>query len=74
MSQREAIEIIRTYIRILVQAGIPIEKVYLSGSFARNDANEESDIDVMLISESFDDADDYCLSKPGYTQRKLITV
>ena len=64
MSQSEALEIVRAYVRILIQAGIPISRAFLYGSFARGEAHEDSDIDVMLLSDSFDNADDLCLSKP----------
>jgi predicted nucleotidyltransferase len=64
MSQKEAIEIIRRYLVVLRQKGIPVEMAYLYGSYARGDAHEGSDIDVMLISSLYDTADDYELSKP----------
>jgi len=44
--------------------GIEINKAILYGSYARNEAKPESDIDVMLISKMFDTDNDYILSKP----------
>jgi len=64
MSQKEAIKKIKEYLLILKQAGIPIQKSFLYGSYARNDANEDSDIDVMLVSDIFDTTDDYIIAKP----------
>jgi uncharacterized protein len=64
MVQREIIDIIKTYIRNLNQFGLPIQKAYLYGSYARNEATEKSDIDVLLVSDIFDTDDDAILSKP----------
>jgi len=55
MSQREALEVIKQYIRLLNSSGITIYKAYLYGSYAKNQASLESDIDVLLVSKSFDE-------------------
>jgi len=64
MVQQEAINIVKQYIRNLKNDGIPIKLAYLYGSYARNEATEDSDIDVLLVSDIFDTDDDYILSKP----------
>lgn len=64
MLQKDAINILRQYIINLNNGGIAIFKAYLFGSYARNEATENSDIDVLLISEAFDTDDDIVLSKP----------
>lgn len=64
MLQQDAINIIRNYVSNLNNAGIIIYKTYLFGSYARNQANENSDIDVLLVSDAFDTDDDVVLSKP----------
>ena len=64
MVQKEIIEIVRQYIRNLRNDGIIIKFAYLYGSFARNEALPDSDIDVLLVSDMFDTDDDYILSKP----------
>ncbi|MDP3642643.1 MAG: nucleotidyltransferase domain-containing protein [Bacteroidota bacterium] len=64
MSQIDAINIVRAYLKVLKQAGIIIDKAFLYGSFARDEANADSDIDLMLVSGMFDTDDDYVLSKP----------
>jgi predicted nucleotidyltransferase len=64
MSKSEVIIILNSYIRLLRKAGIPIEKAYLHGSYAHDNASESSDIDVMLISPFFDTTDDLILSSP----------
>jgi len=54
MSKDEAIIILQKFINKLTESQISIEKAYLYGSYAKNSANNESDIDVMLISALFD--------------------
>jgi predicted nucleotidyltransferase len=71
MSQADVINIIRSYLFVLKQAGINIDKAYLYGSYARNEADAESDIDVLLVSSLFDTDDDYVLSKPWLFTNKV---
>ena len=64
MFQQDAIIIVKRYIDNLNKAGFPIKKAYLFGSYARNEANENSDIDVLLVSGIFDTDDDKILAEP----------
>jgi uncharacterized protein len=64
MLQQDAINIVRQYVSNLNNSGVLIFKAYLFGSYARNQANENSDIDVLLVSDAFDTDDDVVLSKP----------
>jgi len=54
MPETEIIDIIKKYMLLLNEADIPVEKAFLFGSYLHNKANEDSDIDVMLVSEKFD--------------------
>jgi predicted nucleotidyltransferase len=71
MSQADAINIVRTYLLVLKQAGITIDKAYLYGSYARDEANIDSDIDLLLVSSLFDTDDDYILAKPWLYTNKV---
>ena len=71
MSQADVINIVRAYLLVLKQAGLHIDKAYLYGSYARNEATDHSDIDVMLVSSQFDTDDDYVLSKPWLFTKKV---
>ncbi len=73
MVQREVIKILKEYLHILEESGIYIQKAFLYGSYARNDANEQSDIDVMLISEIFDKNDDKQIGKIWRLTTKINT-
>jgi len=57
MVQREIIEKIKGCIYLLNSKGYNINKAFLYGSFARNEANDDSDIDLMLVSDAFDNSD-----------------
>lgn len=71
MSQSDVINIVRAYLLVLKQSGIKIDKAFLYGSYARNEASEDSDIDLMLVSSLFDTDDDYVLSKPWIYSGKV---
>jgi predicted nucleotidyltransferase len=64
MSQTEVIVLVKSYLDALKQAGIPIAMAYLYGSYARDEATPDSDIDLLLVSSVFDTNDDLTLSKP----------
>lgn len=57
MAQREVIKLLQLYIQMLNESGLQIDKAFLYGSFARNEARDDSDIDVMLVSGNFDNND-----------------
>jgi len=63
MSQKQVIELLKKYICILYNEGIPIERAFLYGSYAKDEASLESDIDVMLVSEIFEKNDDKLIGK-----------
>jgi uncharacterized protein len=52
-SKDEILRDIKRYIAELNNSGIPIYKAVLFGSWARGKAGEESDVDVVLISDKF---------------------
>jgi predicted nucleotidyltransferase len=54
MVNPKTIDIVKKYLKILLDEGIVVKKAFLYGSQARGAATEESDIDVMLISPLFD--------------------
>ena len=64
MLQQDALNIARQYVANLNKAGIVIYKAWLFGSYARNQARDSSDIDILLVSDVFDTDDDVILSKP----------
>jgi predicted nucleotidyltransferase len=64
MVNTEITGIIRKYLHLLAQNGIPVQRAFVYGSYARNEERKDSDIDVMLVSDYFDTTDIYKTSKP----------
>ena len=71
MAQDEVIKILHKYISLLGASGIPVAKAYLYGSYARNEANDDSDIDIMLVSEIFDQEGDKIRAKAWLATEKI---
>jgi predicted nucleotidyltransferase len=71
MAQIEIIDLVRKYILLLNAAGIPVVKAFLYGSYARNEAHPDSDIDVMVISPAFDTHDDKIKAKAWLLTEKV---
>ncbi len=61
MVERTIMTAIQRYIKALSSFGIHTHRIVLFGSFARGDANEFSDIDLVVIAPEFDGARDIAL-------------
>ncbi|HZH71415.1 MAG TPA: nucleotidyltransferase domain-containing protein [Mariniphaga sp.] len=70
MVEREIIEILKKYIFILRSEGIIVDRAYLYGSHLSNTANDNSDIDVLIVTEN---EDDYLSGKIWSLTRKINT-
>ncbi|PIS07998.1 nucleotidyltransferase [Candidatus Berkelbacteria bacterium CG10_big_fil_rev_8_21_14_0_10_43_13] len=57
MSTTEAKQIGKRYAQHLRQNHFPFKQIYLFGSFAKGSFDEESDIDIAVISDKFDEVD-----------------
>ncbi|MDD3687189.1 MAG: nucleotidyltransferase domain-containing protein [Bacteroidales bacterium] len=68
MATGEVIEILKKYILILRSEGISIDRAYLYGSYLSNTATDESDIDVMIVT---DIDDDYLIGKIWSLTKKV---
>lgn len=49
----EILEIAKRFIDCLQQQGISVEQAFLYGSYARGDAHDDSDIDIVVVSKDF---------------------
>ena len=54
MVKETVLEVIRNYLQAVNEAGLQTERAILYGSWARDEAREESDIDLIVISPEFD--------------------
>jgi predicted nucleotidyltransferase len=63
MAQGEIIEILKKYCLLLNSSGIPVYKAFLYGSYSRNEASSDSDIDILIVSKLFDTQNDMLKAK-----------
>jgi len=59
MDQSAAIEIVRNFKMALERTNVPVDRILLFGSYATGTFTENSDIDVIVISEAFDGLDQW---------------
>lgn len=50
MSRTQAKKIVKNYVKKLEASNYPVSEAYLFGSYAKNQAHKDSDIDVAIIS------------------------
>ncbi len=48
-SNRQINKVIKEYTKLLIDAGFPIEKIILFGSYAKRKAKTDSDIDLAVV-------------------------
>jgi uncharacterized protein len=58
MAQGEVIKILKKYCLLLNSSGIHVSKAYLYGSYSRNEETTDSDIDILIVSQLFDEQND----------------
>jgi len=69
MAKREIIDTLKKYIILLQSEGVLIDKAFLYGSYLSDSANDESDIDLMIVTEN--EEDDYLAGKVWSLTRKV---
>ena len=73
MAKREVIELLKKYIILLNAEGISVNKAFLFGSYLNDTASDSSDIDVMIVSDKYDETDDVTVGKIWKLTRKINT-
>jgi len=73
MARGEVIEILKKYISLLNTEGISVSKAYLFGSYSTDSANDESDIDIMIISDKYNENDDLIIGKVWKLTKHIST-
>jgi len=53
VTQQVTIRTVQSLAKQIMDSGIHLKRVYLYGSFARNQQHENSDIDVALVADEF---------------------
>ena len=69
MVENETLELLKEYINLLNENRIRIKYAYLYGSYLNNSNSENSDIDLMLVTEN--DCDDFEIGKIWSLTRKV---
>jgi uncharacterized protein len=54
ITQFAAVELVKQFVKELKDKGLHLRKVYLFGSYARNERRQYSDIDVALVADEFE--------------------
>jgi len=73
MASREVIELLRKYITLLNAEGISVNRAFLFGSYSNDTASDSSDIDVLIVSDKYDETDDVAAGKIWKLTRKINT-
>ncbi|OIP09461.1 MAG: hypothetical protein AUJ96_05205 [Armatimonadetes bacterium CG2_30_66_41] len=54
MADRAAVSAVQDYLQVVRRSGIGASRAVLFGSFSREDAGPDSDIDILVIAAEFD--------------------
>jgi uncharacterized protein len=73
MARSEVIELLKKYILLLNTEGISVNKAFLFGSYSTDNASENSDIDIMIVSDNYDENDDLAIGKIWHLTRRIST-
>lgn len=73
MATKEVIELLKKYIALLNAEGISVKKAFLFGSYSNDTASDSSDIDVMIVSDKYDETDDLAVGNIWKLTRKINT-
>jgi predicted nucleotidyltransferase len=73
MAKREVIELLKKYVTLLNSEGISVSNALLFVSYSNDIATENSDIDVLIFSDKYDENDDIAIGKIWKLPRKVNT-
>ncbi len=73
MAQGEIIALLKRYINLLDAEGFSVNKAFLFGSYSDDTATASSDIDVMIVSDQYDETDDLAVGKIWNLTRQVNT-
>jgi len=73
MAKEEIIALLKKYVDLLNTEGLSVRKAFLFGSYSAGNETSMSDIDVMIVSDKFDETDDIAIGKMWRLTRKINT-
>ncbi len=71
MDKFEIINQLKQYILLLSAEGIVVNKAFLFGSYSNNTASEDSDIDLLIVSDNNSENNDLLIGKMWLLTRKI---
>ncbi len=71
MAKEEVIAKLKKYLGVLERNGVHVSKAFLYGSYLHNQATEDSDIDVMVVSPQFDVRNDELIGRSWNLTREV---
>lgn len=57
MAERKIIMMLESYLKLLTSEGVAIDKAFLYGNYLTNSQTDESDIDLMIVTNEVSDDD-----------------
>ena len=73
MVKKQIIKLLEKYVELLKTEGVSVDKAFLYGSYFSDTATEESDIDLMIVTNNADADNDYIAGKVWSLTRKVST-
>lgn len=73
MAKREIIELLKRYITLLKSEGIIVEKAFLYGSYSSETETDDSDIDLMIVTNNKDADNDFIVGRIWQLTKRINT-
>jgi len=73
MANEEVIALLRKYVILLNNEGISVNRAFLFGSYLNDTPSDTSDIDVLIVSDKYDETDDDAAGKIWNLTRSINT-
>ena len=73
MAKKEVIDLLKRYITLLKSEGIAVEKAFLYGSYSLETETDDSDIDLMIVTNDKDADNDFIIGKIWQLTKKINT-
>lgn len=73
MAKREIVNLLKRYVALLKSEGITVEKAFLYGSYSFETETDESDIDLMIVTNNKDADNDFVIGRIWQLTKKINT-
>jgi predicted nucleotidyltransferase len=73
MAKKEIINLLKQYVALLKSEGIAVEKAFLYGSYSLGTETDDSDIDLMIVTNDSDADNDFVVGKIWQLTKNINT-